>query len=458
MINSNHPPKKIIIIGAGLAGLSAAKRLQNSNYQILVLEARNHIGGRIKTLKSQNGDIHESGANWLHHFDQNHPLFHLIQNQPSTELLYEINLTDFLSFNGLKKIHRQSKKILLKNLLNIPSLLYSYFFIKRIELKNFALLREIGLKKFPALKTILLTLYADYLPTDFNHQPSGLIPPLNGAACSLSFTTNDEYFLSSGMDKILTNFPYSNIQMNAQVQKISFNEKQVHIFYNQGGKQQEILADYVINALPLGVLKNKKVVFSPELSQEKQYALSRLKMIHVRKFALTFKKEVFARIAQDNKNLYDKRYFYFFDHANDDVFWFINLNGIKNAVHQDNHIHSSTFVIYITGKQYQRYSSHSTLDLTKVLLNILNSEFHHFTDDDILETHDKDWGTDEFSYGAYSYISTGGSMNDRAVLNNPEYEGRMIFAGEHVVCGNMRGLAAAYQSGIYAAEKILNLE
>src|SRR6266496_412365 len=44
-------PKKVIIIGAGLAGLSAAYELTQVGHEITVLEARTRPGGRVHTLR-----------------------------------------------------------------------------------------------------------------------------------------------------------------------------------------------------------------------------------------------------------------------------------------------------------------------------------------------------------------------------------------------------------------------
>lgn len=43
--------EKIIIIGAGIAGLTAGKTLQNQGFEVILLEARNRIGGRLWTSK-----------------------------------------------------------------------------------------------------------------------------------------------------------------------------------------------------------------------------------------------------------------------------------------------------------------------------------------------------------------------------------------------------------------------
>lgn len=57
----------IIIIGAGAAGLSAARGLSKSGRSVVVLEARDRIGGRIHTLHDNNFSIPvEAGAEFIH--------------------------------------------------------------------------------------------------------------------------------------------------------------------------------------------------------------------------------------------------------------------------------------------------------------------------------------------------------------------------------------------------------
>ncbi|MBJ7285682.1 MAG: FAD-dependent oxidoreductase [Akkermansiaceae bacterium] len=55
-----------VVIGAGVAGLAAARKLHAANQRVVVLEARDRIGGRVWTdMSSPDGPI-ELGAQWVH--------------------------------------------------------------------------------------------------------------------------------------------------------------------------------------------------------------------------------------------------------------------------------------------------------------------------------------------------------------------------------------------------------
>jgi monoamine oxidase len=61
----------IAIIGAGAAGLAAARALEKSGRSVLVLEARNRIGGRSRTLILPDDIVFDVGCGWLHSADKN---------------------------------------------------------------------------------------------------------------------------------------------------------------------------------------------------------------------------------------------------------------------------------------------------------------------------------------------------------------------------------------------------
>jgi monoamine oxidase len=61
----------IAIIGAGAAGLGAANALKNSGLSVLVLEARDRLGGRSHTILPAPGVMFDEGCGWLHSADKN---------------------------------------------------------------------------------------------------------------------------------------------------------------------------------------------------------------------------------------------------------------------------------------------------------------------------------------------------------------------------------------------------
>src|SRR5882724_7395795 len=64
IISATVAPKKIIIIGAGMAGLSAGYELSQAGHDVTILDARTRPGGRVQTLREpfSDGLYAEAGA------------------------------------------------------------------------------------------------------------------------------------------------------------------------------------------------------------------------------------------------------------------------------------------------------------------------------------------------------------------------------------------------------------
>jgi monoamine oxidase len=61
----------VTIIGAGAAGIAAARTLQETNLSVLILEARDRLGGRSHTTTLTGGITFDHGCEWLHSADKN---------------------------------------------------------------------------------------------------------------------------------------------------------------------------------------------------------------------------------------------------------------------------------------------------------------------------------------------------------------------------------------------------
>ncbi|CAL5220389.1 g2395 [Coccomyxa viridis] len=80
-------PLKVVIAGAGLAGLSTAKYLSDAGHEPILLEARDVLGGKVAAWRDEDGDLYETG---LHIFFGAYPN---VQN-----LFRELNIQDRLQW------------------------------------------------------------------------------------------------------------------------------------------------------------------------------------------------------------------------------------------------------------------------------------------------------------------------------------------------------------------------
>ena len=59
------PATDVVVVGAGLAGLAAARRLVDAGAEVVVLEARDRVGGRTLTLPAADGTPIDHGGQWI---------------------------------------------------------------------------------------------------------------------------------------------------------------------------------------------------------------------------------------------------------------------------------------------------------------------------------------------------------------------------------------------------------
>ena len=66
-MNETNVPEQVevVVVGAGMAGLIAARDLLAANFSVLVLEARDRVGGRLLNHTLANGTVVELGGQWV---------------------------------------------------------------------------------------------------------------------------------------------------------------------------------------------------------------------------------------------------------------------------------------------------------------------------------------------------------------------------------------------------------
>src|SRR6266511_2039003 len=99
-MNSND--KTVTIIGAGLAGLSAAYDLHRAGWKVTVLEARPRVGGRVYSIRSfAHGQVAEAGGEFI---EETHTRILALANQFNLKLgrvgIWQGEEEDWGSFEG----------------------------------------------------------------------------------------------------------------------------------------------------------------------------------------------------------------------------------------------------------------------------------------------------------------------------------------------------------------------
>jgi monoamine oxidase len=56
----------VIVVGAGVAGLGAARALSDAGFDVLICEAHSRIGGRVQSLRRSREHVIELGAEFIH--------------------------------------------------------------------------------------------------------------------------------------------------------------------------------------------------------------------------------------------------------------------------------------------------------------------------------------------------------------------------------------------------------
>ncbi|KAC9320178.1 hypothetical protein E3N88_45995 [Mikania micrantha] len=137
---SPRPPKplKIVIAGAGLAGLSTAKYLADAGHKPILLEARDVLGGKVAAWKDVDGDWYETG---LHIFFGAYPN---IQN-----LFGELGINDRLQWKEHSMIFAMPNKPGEFSRFDFPDVLPAPLNGKYAIIYNIMLLLEI--LSFPAV-------------------------------------------------------------------------------------------------------------------------------------------------------------------------------------------------------------------------------------------------------------------------------------------------------------------
>lgn len=433
--NSNALPADqefdVIVIGAGAAGLGAARLLQDEGYQVVILEARERIGGRVWTSHAWPESPLDLGASWIHGVEGN-PVNELAQqfkvNTVSTN--YD-NITTYdpagwaLSDSERDKLDRRLEELLVelaetREKLDSDTTLGEALNQAAAELDlTEAELRDLN---YAANTTIEHEYAADVAELSLFYWDEGE-----------GFGGPDVIF-PKGYEQIFLSLAQGlDIRLNHFVSQVEYGDDGVRVSTDRGMFE----ADYVVVTLPLGVLQKNVVKFAPPLPQPKLEAIGNLGMGLLNKVYLRFR-EVFWAEESDLLGYI----------APDKGEWAEWLNIYKYT--------GQPILLAFNAGTYGRYLE-SLADETIVsgamqaLRTIYGPDIPDPTGWIITR-----WASDPLAGGSYSYLPPGATPTDRDTLAQP-VAGRLFFAGEATLRDYPATVHGALLSGREAAKRIVDL-
>lgn len=418
----------VIVIGAGLSGLSAAKKLLQENKTVLVLEARNRLGGRIYTNRDFGIPV-DLGASWAHD---------LPNNQLAKEFSNDLNLLPFSDLLEQLKEHvayDESHQLQSKALLAGVKSYVSAFFIYVTALPSASSLtdalndfsgHDLSQDKVPVVKKWLANLLACWSGAELEHTSVALWQAMaeeGGMAYVLNGYDTIIDLLADGVEVKLDN-PVQQIDYSQEITVVVTRD----ITYK---------ATKVIVTLPIGVLKSAQCRFVPELPAEKQAAISNIGSGLLDKAVIKF-----PHCFWQKEVLSIQR----FPTVDSNIQVYINYQAMLKV----------PILVALYGGDFA--SAVESLSLTEKIQQLL-APLRDIYGDDFVEPDEvitTNWLNDPHSRGAYSYLAKGQCASCFDVLAQPISE-KLFFAGEATSREYYATAHGAYESGVRAAEDLLQI-
>lgn len=276
----------VIVVGAGMAGIAAARELTRDGYSVTLLEARDRIGGRIKTMHDFCDGPVEGGAEFVH--GHNAATLKEVQAagldlRGSPQMRRTMfNLGGATHWLPVACLHPGAWACagMLKKIANsTPPDLSARQFIEKHGYR--------GRARMLAEMTFL-----QHLPGDVDDV--GVLGLVDDGVLDLQMRYNNRIVegysalpksLAAGLD----------IRLECKVESIAWGADGGRVRLHDG---REFAGRAVISTLPVGVLKSDAVRFEPALPESKQQALSQILVGPIVKLLLEFREAFWPKWAE----------------------------------------------------------------------------------------------------------------------------------------------------------------
>eukprot|EP01124_Arcella_intermedia_P008107 TRINITY_DN1505_c1_g8_i1.p1 TRINITY_DN1505_c1_g8~~TRINITY_DN1505_c1_g8_i1.p1 ORF type:complete len:1035 (+),score=330.59 TRINITY_DN1505_c1_g8_i1:249-3107(+) len=433
------PLPKVIVIGAGAAGLGCAQQLHQWGYNVTVLEARDRIGGRCNTSHVLSSDfIVDLGAQIITGLIGN-PLDNLTQQLKLRT--HVIGSNAIMVSEAGQKVDKETDD-------------------KMDQVFNKLLAKAATFKDSQKPDKSLGDEMEKVIPTDLTIGECGVLDwyyanleyacAADLSLLSLNYWDQDDPFDFDGEHLMLTDGYFSmlnpltenlDVLLNRRVNKIDYDGKGCKVLLDTG---EEMSSEVVVVTVPLGVLKSNMIQFDPPLPSWKTESIQKLGFGLLNKVAILFEEKfweddvdwfgkVITNKARENRGLC--------------YLWWNYSKVVKHPV----------LVAIVAGKACHAIELRTDEDIMNEVTNMLKNMFNLSEYPKMVSYTITRWKSDEYAGGSYSYVALGATGDDYDVLSKTVQVGgkdRVYFGGEHCCRQYPATVAGAYASGLREAQKV----
>lgn len=419
-------PRRILVIGAGLSGLAAARDLQASGHQVTVLEARDRIGGRLHSSRLWPDLPIDLGASWIHGTRGN-PLTALADEAGAKRIATSYDRSLALGPDGQQTDlgHDAAEALVDDARAATEDLSADVSLAQAIRFSpGWA---EADKKTRRQVRHYVNGAFEQEYAGDWTKASAWHIDAAE------EFDGPDVLF-PGGIDQLATHLAKGlTIRLGQTVTALAPTATGITATLADG---TTITADHAIVTLPLGVLQSGAVAFAEPLAPARHAAIDSLGMGLLNKFWLRF-----DRIAWDT--------------SVDWIEWLSPQDGYWSQwVSLARATKSPVLLAFHAGSQARDLEA---LDDTATMAeahNALKAMFGTAFPAPLAAQITR-WSQDPFALGSYSFHAIGTSPATRRSLAGPDWDGRLVFAGEATHPDYPGTAHGAYLSGLAAARTVL---
>ncbi|THG34556.1 FAD-dependent oxidoreductase [Glaciibacter flavus] len=427
-------PLDTIVIGAGVAGLTAARLLAQAGRRVVVLEARDRVGGRVHTMR-EGGLVTDLGASWIHGITDSAVAAAVTAfGMPTREFTvgsYQPDSRPIAYYGPIgERLTDAATRDFADDIRSADTTLASVIATSEPD-DSYRDVTETALaaQGWDDARTERVREYYQHRSEE---QYGAWIADLAAHGLDDDTVDGDEVIFPDGYDSLATHLADGlDVRLRHVVSRVDWSSAGVAVTSDRG----TFTSGTVVVTVPVGVLRSDDFVIEPPLPEPVAGALSRLTMNAFEKVVLRFPTK----------------------------FWDDDVYGIRQQGPEGRWWHSwydltplheiPTLLTFAAGP-----AAIETRDWTeqRVVGSILEQLRRLYGDSVETPTsvHITAWQDDPFARGSYAYMTVGSTTNDHDDLATP-VGGVLHIAGEATWTDDPATVTAALHSAHRAASNIL---